>query len=344
MAFVYIYPPQSVSVATPPIQYELDGLASTVSRDTVTPSNSNPLPVINLDSSGNPASPLTDAELRATPVPVSGPLTNTELRSSAVPVSASALPLPSGAATEATLSAINGKLPAALGQQSEATSFSVTLSTENESVLNTILTELGEINTDTPPLIGGRVPVDGSGVTQPISAASLPLPTGASTLAEQQAQSSLIGAVNETAPATDTASSGLNGRLQRIAQRITSLISLFPATLGQKTMANSFAVSIASDQSALSVTQTALTPTFQEITNLTISAQTFTAPAGAKWCKVYAPDTNSVNVRIKLGGTATITSGVQLQPGRSEDFAVAGNISVIAESSTNQQVNVTFGA
>lgn len=33
-----------------------------------------------------------------------------------------------------------------------------------------------------------------------------------------------IGAPGETAPATDTASSGMNGRLQRIAQRLTSLI------------------------------------------------------------------------------------------------------------------------
>lgn len=41
----------------------------------------------------------------------------------------------------------------------------------------------------------------------------------------------LVGAVGETAPASDTASSGLNGRLQRIAQRITSLIALVPAAL-----------------------------------------------------------------------------------------------------------------
>lgn len=38
--------------------------------------------------------------------------------------------------------------------------------------------------------------------------------------------SAVIGAVNEAAPGTDTASSGLNGRLQRIAQRLTSLITL----------------------------------------------------------------------------------------------------------------------
>ncbi len=41
-----------------------------------------------------------------------------------------------------------------------------------------------------------------------------------------------IGSLTETAPTTDTASSGLNGRLQRIAQRITSLIALLPTALG----------------------------------------------------------------------------------------------------------------
>ena len=41
-----------------------------------------------------------------------------------------------------------------------------------------------------------------------------------------------LGIVTETAPGTDTASSGLNGRLQRIAQRLTSLIALLPAALG----------------------------------------------------------------------------------------------------------------
>lgn len=40
-----------------------------------------------------------------------------------------------------------------------------------------------------------------------------------------------IGSLTEAAPASDTASSGVNGRLQRIAQRITSLIALVPAAL-----------------------------------------------------------------------------------------------------------------
>jgi len=41
-----------------------------------------------------------------------------------------------------------------------------------------------------------------------------------------------MGSLTESAPGSDTASSGLNGRLQRIAQRVTSMIGLLPTTLG----------------------------------------------------------------------------------------------------------------
>jgi hypothetical protein len=41
-----------------------------------------------------------------------------------------------------------------------------------------------------------------------------------------------VGGLTEAAPGSDTASSGLNGRLQRIAQRLTSLIALLPTALG----------------------------------------------------------------------------------------------------------------
>ena len=66
-----------------------------------------------------------------------------------------------------------------------------------------------------------------------------------------------VGPTDEGQPASDTSSGyGLNGRLQRIAQRLTSLIGLFPTSLGQKTMANSLAVTVASDQSAVPVSGT----------------------------------------------------------------------------------------
>jgi hypothetical protein len=80
---------------------------------------------------------------------------------------------------------------------------------------------------------------------------------------------------------------------------------------------------------------------FAEILNLTTTAQTFTAPAGAKWCKVM--NLGDENIRMKIGATATTSSGIRLEPGRSEDFSGVGNISVIAEQGTNQQVAVQWG-
>lgn len=90
----------------------------------------------------------------------------------------------------------------------------------------------GLVGTDgTTPLIG-----------QAAKAGSLPV-----TLASDDDLQAKIGIVTETAPGTDTASSGLNGRLQRIAQRLTSLIALFPTSLGQQLSANSFPVVLANN-------------------------------------------------------------------------------------------------
>lgn len=65
-----------------------------------------------------------------------------------------------------------------------------------------------------------------------------------------------IGIITETAPASDTASSGLNGRLQRIAQRITSLIALIPTAL---TGSGNFKVSIAESTATVTVGSHAVT-------------------------------------------------------------------------------------
>ncbi len=65
----------------------------------------------------------------------------------------------------------------------------------------------------------------------PVSIVNLSLPVamaGAATAANQATDQALAGAVNETALASDTAAAGLNGRLQRIAQRLTSLIAGAP--------------------------------------------------------------------------------------------------------------------
>jgi hypothetical protein len=70
---------------------------------------------------------------------------------------------------------------------------------------------------------------------------------GDATAANQVTTNTEIGGVTETAPATDIASSGLNGRLQRIAQRLSTMIAAHPAALGGTTAAASFPVVLSSD-------------------------------------------------------------------------------------------------
>jgi hypothetical protein len=103
--------------------------------------------------------------------------------------------------------------------------------------------------------------LDSTGATQTVQtlpaagqgakAASLPV-----VLASDDDVQAKLGIVTETAPATDTASSGLNGRLQRVAQRLTSLIAQLPASLGTKTAANSLSVVNASDDPVVTVSGT----------------------------------------------------------------------------------------
>lgn len=110
---------------------------------------------------------------------------------------------------------------------------------------------------------GAEIASPATEATLAAASAKLPAALGATTVsgslsvttATNDPVLTAYGAVTETAPASDTASSGLNGRLQRIAQRLTSLIALLPTSLGQKTMSASLAVTVASDQSALTVAQ-----------------------------------------------------------------------------------------
>lgn len=129
--------------------------------------------------------------------PVSGPLTDAQLRLSAVPVSAASLPLPTGAATEATLSAASAKLPATIGQKSMAASLAVTIASDQ-----------------------GAVPVSGTffQATQPVSAAALPLPVGASTSAKQDlflAELQLKADLTETQPVSQVTASGAITNIQK---------------------------------------------------------------------------------------------------------------------------------
>jgi len=151
----------------------------------------------------------------------------------------------------------------------------------------------------------------------PITAASLPLPSGASTLVEQQTQTTAIGSLTETAPASDTASSGLNGRLQRIAQRLTSLIALFPTSIGTKASAASLSVVIASDQVAVSVTPSTVLGTvtnIQKSVGITAVRATVSGsvPATNRKRLLIKPSKNNTGAIYLGSSSVTTSSGLEI--------------------------------
>jgi hypothetical protein len=208
--------------------------------------------------------PLTDTQLRATAVPVSGPLTDTQLRATPVPVSGA---VSTGGLTDAELRAIpvpvSGTVTATgplTDTQLRATPVPVSGPLTDTQLRATPVPVSGTV-TATGPLTDTQlratpVPVSGTVTAN----AGTNLNTSALALeTTQTANGVLIGAVTETAPATDTASSGLNGRLQRIAQRLSSILADTATrfgTLGQKTMAGSAPIVIASDQASIPVAAT----------------------------------------------------------------------------------------
>lgn len=83
---------------------------------------------------------------------------------------------------------------------------------------------------------------------------------------------------------------------------------------------------------------------YSEITNLTTAAQTFTKPANAVGFIMETDSSvNNVNIRWKIGATATTSSGMVMEPGRDTGYIPCSkDISVIAVSGSGQSVSVQW--
>ena len=386
---LFQYPPQSIQVSSGPLAIEVDGVITNVSIDTAVPANTVPVPVSIYSSSGpinvtagdlnvhlsdvgvnfdrtrigdgtnqwginasteglvHDADLLTELSLKANltdtqpvsiaaTVAVSGPLTDTQLRASAVPVSMAAAPLPSGAATETTLAAV-------LADTATIDSNIASLAGEDFATQTT----LSAISAQLPATLGG-------------------LKTNANSLAvcmslEQQTiiQDTLnsldllrtnTGPTNETAPATDTATSGLNGRLQRIAQRITSLIGLFPSSIGTKNSAGSLSVVLASDQAVVPTSQVAPSAVTVKQAAITVGTSAVrlttdgSAPSSTRQKLIFQPlSTSTGNFYY---GSSSVTSsgatrGVQIFPGANEVFVNDANDYYIISDTAAQTLLIT---
>jgi len=183
MSFYAIYPPIGGSLLPPgaataanqltQIGLETDIEANTASIDSKIPAlgqatMANSLPVaIASDQSSLPVTGpfLTDAELRATPVPVSGPLTDAELRASAVPVS--------GPLTDVQLRAtpvpVSGTVSTGGLTDAELRATPVPVSLTSTTITGSVAV--------TGPLTDTELRAS----AVPVSMASSPLPTGAAT-------------------------------------------------------------------------------------------------------------------------------------------------------------------
>jgi predicted secreted protein len=179
------------------------------------------------------------------------------------PVSAASLPLPTGAATAA-------KQPA----------------------LGTAGTPSSDVITVQGAASMTALKVDGSAVTQPVSAASLPLPTGASTAANQTTANTSLSTI-----ATNTGKQPIN-----------------------------------------------TTAAFSQ-TSVTTTASTISAPANAVKVLIQGDSTNTDCIRYRFDGTAaTSTVGMVAQAGQDSGQLDSGMSVSVASCSGTQKVNIQYFA
>jgi hypothetical protein len=230
---------------------------------------------------GTSAAPLRTDPTGTTTQPISGVVAVANFPSTQ-PVSAAALPLPAGAAADATLT---GRL-GTLGQKASAGSAPVVIASDQSPipVSGMVTVTLGGtdgIALDSTLTSGAQATqVTNFPATQPVSAAALPLPAGAATDANLTARLGTLGqkAMAASAPvaiASDQSALPVTAAALPLpagaAQDATITARL--GTLGQKTGAGSAPVVIASDQGAVPISAASLPLPAGAALDATVSAR-----------------------------------------------------------------------
>jgi hypothetical protein len=249
------------------------------------------------------------------------------------------------------------QFPAALGGTTAANSFPVTLASDGTyATLNGTVTEAAPATDTASSGLNGRlqriaqrltsliaqvpaaltgsgnlktaivestatVTTTGAGGTFPVTNANLD--AALSTLVPTTDFDTKVGSLTETAPATDTASSGLNGRLQRVAQRITSLIALLPSAL----ISNRLDVNLGAAPATVTAQGTAATGA---------------AVAGNPVLTGGSDGTNAQPIKVDTTGRPIITG--QMAAGQAASGANPVMIGISDGSNNNQPVRGTVAA
>lgn len=191
---------------------------------------------------------------------------------------------------------------------------------------------LSSIDGKTPALVGGRQPVDGSGVTQPVSGtfwqATQPVSSAASS--QSDGHSANIGALADASSASTLTgllkaikallAGGLPSALvsNRLDTNTGAWMGSTAPTVGSKTGANSIPVVIASDQGA--VATAGATPTTSAVALTTTGSQVFASTSSVKARKIYNRAANPIVWCVYYDGVTNVTSeataGFAIQAGQ----------------------------
>lgn len=195
--------------------------------------------------------------------------------------------------------------------------------------------------------------------TLPISAVSLPLPTGAATSANQSTQITSLASIlaNQTNGTQETVIVGTvplptgaaTASLQTTGNTSLSSIDTKTPALGQALAAASVPVVLTAAQITALTPPTSVTVnrnTNGQVTNSTsigTSAVTFTPPTNAVGFVIEAESANAVNLRYACGTTATTTAGMLLEPGRDSGYIPSSaTVTVCAVSGSAQSASIQW--
>jgi len=264
-----------------------------------------------------------------------------------VAISAASLPLPTGASTSAlqttgntSLSSIDTKIPA-LGQALAAASVPVVLTAAQLSTL-TPLSSISVSNFPATQPISGTVTANAGTGTFAISAASLPLPTGASTSALQTTGNTSLSSIDTKTPALGQALAAASVPVVLTAAQLTTLTPVTSVTVNNASGVSAVNIqdggnSITVDGTFWQATQPVSgTVTVNALTNSSVVKAQLQDNAGT--AIVLGQTTMSASLPVTIASNqsalavtqATLTKGTQGAQGVStQDLKDAGRTAII---------------